>query len=85
VLLNKILRKPGVAVSKLMKEFTKDEIEIPYPALSRQLIEAMAEDMALVGLVEIEKGKITATERGAAKLVEFKKGLSKEEKSALNL
>lgn len=85
VLLNKILHKPGAAVKKLMNEFTKDEIEIPYPALTPQLIEALLEDMALVDLVKVEKGKATATEKGAAKVAEFKKSLSKEEKKALNL
>jgi hypothetical protein len=85
VLLNKILRKSGVAVDKLLNEFTKEEIEIPYPALSRQMIDALVEDMALGGLIKIEKGKITATEKGIAKVDEFKKSLPEKDKKALNL
>jgi uncharacterized repeat protein (TIGR04076 family) len=85
VLLNKILRKPGVPADKLMNEFTRDEIEIPYPALSQQLLEALVENMALIGHVKVENGKVTGTEKGAAKVAEFRKSLSKEEREALNL
>jgi uncharacterized repeat protein (TIGR04076 family) len=84
-LLNKIVKKPGAAVKQLMKEFSKDEIEIPYPVLTPQLIQALVEDMALVDYLTVEKGKVTATKKGATKLAEFKKSLSKEEKAALNL
>jgi len=85
VLLDKILRKPGVALDKLMGEFTRDEIEIPYPALSPQLIEALVENMGLVGHLKVENGTVIATEKGAGKVAEFKKSLSQEEREALNL
>jgi uncharacterized repeat protein (TIGR04076 family) len=85
VLLNKILPKAGAEIDKLMLEFSRDEIEIPYPAMSPQLIEALIEDMALVGLVAVENGRVTASQKGAAKVAEFRKSLSKEERQALNL
>jgi uncharacterized repeat protein (TIGR04076 family) len=85
VLLNKILKKPGTAVSKLLNEFTKDEIEIPYPALSKQMVEALAENLSLVGHVEIKRRKVTATPKGAAKFAEFKKSLPSEDIEALGI
>jgi len=85
VILNKVLQKPGAAVNKLMKEFTKDEIEIPYPALSQQMIESLVENMALVDMVKIKGGKVDVTRKGKARLKEFIKGLPVEDRNALNL
>jgi ribosomal protein S19E (S16A) len=82
-ILKKILAKPEIAVDKVLGEFTKDEIEIPYPVLSQQLISALVEDLALVGHLKTENGKATVTEKGAAKVDEFRRSLSAEEKEAL--
>ena len=85
VLLNKLLQKPWAVIDRLMDEFTADEITIPYPALSPQLLEALVEDMALVGHVQVENGKVSVTEKGRAKAAEFKRSLPPEDREALNL
>ncbi|MBN1190803.1 MAG: TIGR04076 family protein [Dehalococcoidales bacterium] len=85
VILNKILQKPGIEAENILDEFTKDEIEIPYPALSRQLIAALVENMVLVDLIKIDGGKISATARGSDKIKDFILGLPAEDREALNL
>jgi uncharacterized repeat protein (TIGR04076 family) len=85
VLLNKVLNNPGVPVKKLLKEFTKDEIEIPYPALSQPMVEALTENLSLVGHVAVKDGKVKATRKGAVKFKEFKKSLTAEEIEALGI
>ena len=84
-LLHKILQKPGIATDKLIGEFTKDEIEIPYPALHPMLIDILNEELELMDYLQIKDGKATVTDKGKKKLEWFKQGLSAEEKEALNM
>ncbi len=84
-ILNKIQANPGIKVDKILKKFTKDEIEIPYPALSPVMIDALVDELALMNYVAVNEGKATITQSGEAKLKAFKKGLSKQEKTALNM
>lgn len=84
-ILAKVLAKPGINVDRILKEFTKAEIEIPYPALSPVMIDALTEELALMDYLQIENGKATVTKKGEAKLKDFKKSLSKEEKTALKM
>jgi hypothetical protein len=84
-ILNKILAKPGIGVDEILGEFSKDEIEIPYPALGKVLIEALAEELELMGYLAIKDGKTTVTAKGKAKLDAFKETLSQDERAALNM
>ena len=84
-ILNKVSAKPGIPIDRILGEFSKDEIEIPYPALGEVLVEALAEELALMGYLAIAEGKATVTESGKAKLDAFKKGLPPEERAAMNM
>ncbi|HSW58984.1 MAG TPA: hypothetical protein VLH15_11310, partial [Dehalococcoidales bacterium] len=84
-ILNKVLPKPGIKVNQILKEFSSAEINEIYPALSPILIQVLCEELELVGYLDIEKGKASVTPKGEAKLKNFKKSLSKEEKSALGM
>ncbi len=84
-ILNKVLPKPGIKTAQILKEFSTAEIEGIYPALSPIMIQVLCEELELMDYLKIEKGKATVTPKGEAKLKAFKKGLSKEEKSALNM
>ncbi len=84
-ILNKVSAKPGIRVDGILGEFSKDEIEIPYPALGEVMVEVLAEELALIGYLAIADGKATVTESGQAKLDAFKKGLPPEEHAALNM
>ena len=84
-MLNKVLPKPRIQLEGILYEFTQDEIEGIYPALSPILIRVLAEELALMNYVKIEEGKITVTDKGAAKLQTFRKGLTAEERDALKI
>jgi hypothetical protein len=84
-ILNKVLAKQGIPAEKILGEFSKDEIEIPYPALNDVLVEALNEELELMGYLEIKDGKAFATPSGQTRLQAFKKSLSPEERTALNM
>ena len=84
-ILDKVLPKQGIEVDKILDEFSKDEIEIPYPALSQIMIEALSEELELLGYLEIQDGKASVPKKGEAKLETFKKSLSSEERQSLNM
>lgn len=84
-ILHKVLSKPGIAADKILNEFSKDEIEIPYPALSPVIVQVLVEELEVMGYLEIQNGKASVTRKGEAKLNAFKEGLSAEEKQALNM
>jgi uncharacterized repeat protein (TIGR04076 family) len=84
-ILHKVIPKPGIMVDKILKEFTKDEIEIPYPALSPAMVQALVDELELIGYLKIQKGKASVTKKGEAKLNAFKKGLSAQERKALKM
>jgi uncharacterized repeat protein (TIGR04076 family) len=83
MILAKILKKLGLAPGKILNEFTKEQIEGIYPALSAPMIESLLEEMEVMGYIRTEKGKVFPTVKAEPKLKEFKKSLSKEEKAAL--
>ena len=85
IILSKVLPKQGIAVGSILNEFSRDEIEIPYPALSPVMVQVLVEELELMGYLKIQDGKASVTRKGEAKLNEFKKGLSEEEKQALNM
>jgi hypothetical protein len=84
-ILNKVLAKPGIAADKVLGEFSQDEIEIPYPALGKVMVEVLMEELELVGYLEIREGKASVTANGGAKLEAFRQSLSPEERSALHM
>jgi hypothetical protein len=84
-ILNKVLPKPGLKVTQILKEFSTAEIEGIYPALSPILVQVLCEELELMDYLKIEKGKAAVTPKGEAKLKAFKKKLSPEEKSALKM
>jgi uncharacterized repeat protein (TIGR04076 family) len=84
-ILHKVFAKPGIPVNKILGEFSKEEIEIPYPALGEVLVVALAEELELIGYLEIKGGQAYVTGKGAAKLAAFKQSLSAEERNALKM
>ena len=85
VILQKISNKPVINVDKILVEFSKEQIEGIYPALSRIMVQALVEEMELMSYVQIRDGQAAVTKKGKKKLAEFKAGLSKEEKKALGI
>ena len=75
-ILNKVSAKPGIQVDRILGEFSKDEIEIPYPALGKVMVEALAEELALIGYLVIADGKATVTESRPGKIGRFQEGIA---------
>jgi ribosomal protein S19E (S16A) len=84
-ILHKVLPKPGIRVNQILKEFTREQIEEIYPALSPILVQVLSEELELMGYLEIKKGKAAVTAKGKAKLKVFKKSLTPEERKALKM
>ncbi len=84
-ILKKVLSKPEIRVDKILKEFTKKEVEEIYPALSPVMVQCLVEELELIGFLSIENGKAAVTGKGVKKLNAFKKSLSAEEKEALKM
>ena len=85
VILAKLLNKPETEVEKILSLYTREEIEDIYPALSPIMVSILAEELELVGYLEIEDGKARVTEKGRAKLKAFIDSLPAEDKEALGL
>ncbi len=84
-ILDKVIRKPGIDVKKILNEFKKEEIGDIYPALGQAMVESLLEEMELMGYIEVLEGKAFTTDKSEKKLIEFKESLSTEERTALNL
>jgi uncharacterized repeat protein (TIGR04076 family) len=84
-ILSKVLPKPGIEVDKILNEFSKEEIEKIYPALSQIMLQALVEELELMSYLEIRNVKASVTKKGKVKLENFKKSLSAEERGALRI
>ena len=84
-ILQKVLSKPGIRVTQILKEFTKKQVEGIYPALSPMMVRALAEELQLMGYLDIKREKASVTQKGKAKLKAFIENLSKEERKALRM
>lgn len=84
-ILHKVLPKPGIRVTQILKEFTREEIEGIYPALSPIMIRILSEELELMGYLDIKRGRASVTKKGTDKLKYFKKNLTAAEKRALNI
>jgi hypothetical protein len=84
-ILNKVLAKPEINVDKILSEFSKEQIEEIYPALSPILVKILAEELMLMDYLKIENGLASVTKKGEDKLDSFRNGLSPEEREALKI
>jgi predicted transcriptional regulator len=87
-ILNKISKKPGIAVNKIINEFDDDERDNIYPSLGQNIIWTLVGELVVLDYIKLEdgkKGKVTITAKGKKKLADFKKSLTAEEKKALKL
>jgi hypothetical protein len=84
-ILHRVLAKPEIKLDKILNEFTRDQIEEIYPALSPILVQILAEELALMDYLKIENGQATVTKKGEAKLETFRNSLAPEEREALRI
>jgi len=84
-ILDKVLRKPGIEANKILNEFSQEQIEGIYPALSQVMVQSLLEELELMGYLEIQDGKVFANKKADSKLTEFKASLSAEERTTLKI
>ena len=84
-ILARVAGKPGIAIDKIINEFTREEIDNIYPSLGQRIVGALVGELELMGYVGVKDGKVTITPAGKKKLASFKKSLTDEEKKALRL
>jgi len=84
-ILDKVQAKPGISADKILKEFSKKDIEIIYPALSPEIMVPLIEELESLGYLKIVNNRATVTRKGETKLKKFKASLTPKEKKALNM
>jgi hypothetical protein len=84
-ILKKVLSKERIQVDNILGEFSKEQIEGIYPALSQIMVQLLSEELELMGYLEIKDRKASVTKKGEAKLEDFKASLEAEEREALSL
>jgi uncharacterized repeat protein (TIGR04076 family) len=84
-ILDRVLRKPGIPEEDILHAFSTEEREQIYPPLVRELLFPLNDELVLMGYLVRKDGAVFVTERGAAKLDEFRKSLTAEERKALKL
>jgi uncharacterized repeat protein (TIGR04076 family) len=84
-ILAKVQQTPGIAMDKILGEFSDDEIENIYPSLGQKMVAVLVGELELIGYVEVKDDKVAITEKGVKKLASYKKGLTREERKALKL
>jgi uncharacterized repeat protein (TIGR04076 family) len=82
-LLDKILKQPGIQAERLLNQFSKQQIEDIYPALSQPMVDSLLEEMELMGYLEIREGNVFASPKAETKIRDFKAALDTDEKTAL--
>jgi uncharacterized repeat protein (TIGR04076 family) len=84
-ILDKVAKKPGIAMRKILSEFSNDQIYNIYPMLGQNMIAVLVGELELLDYVNVADSKVTATAKGKKKLESFIAGLTPEEKTALQL
>lgn len=83
IILNKVLRKSGIRIDKLLDEFTPFEKEDVHPPLNQVLLEILIEELELLNYVEVKDQQVYITGKGKEKLESFKSSLTGEERTVL--
>jgi len=84
-LLNKVSKKTGIAMDRIINEFTNDERDNIYPSLGQHIVAILVGELELMGYVSVKDNKVTITDKGKKKLEDYKASLTAEERKALKL
>jgi uncharacterized repeat protein (TIGR04076 family) len=84
-ILQKVSQKPGLAMKKIIGEFSKEETDNIFPSLGQNIIACLTGELELIGYVDVKDDKVSITDKGKNKLESYKKTLTTEERSALKL
>jgi uncharacterized repeat protein (TIGR04076 family) len=84
-ILNKVKAKPGIALDKIINEFSENDRDNIYPSLGQKIVAILVGELELMGYVDVKEDRVTITDKGKKKLENFVKSLAAEEKEALKL
>jgi hypothetical protein len=84
-ILARIAARPGVAMDKIINEFTRQEVEKIYPTLGQRMVAVLVGELELMRYVTVDNDRVTIIPAGRKKLTSFKKTLTAEEKKALRI
>lgn len=85
VIMDRVLKKQGIELDKILNEFSKEEIEDIFPPLSLSGLDRLVDELVLTGHMELKDGKAYVTKKGEAKVADFKKSLTAAERKALKI
>lgn len=75
----------GVPVDGVRDKLSRAHREEIYPLAAPVLVRALTDELEVMGYLEVRDGRAYITPAGAAKLREFERGLTQEERKALEL
>ncbi|WP_258360369.1 hypothetical protein [Moorella sulfitireducens (nom. illeg.)] len=84
-ILDRVIKNPGINLDKIPSKFTEKQIMDIYPPLVPEMLRPLAEEIELVGYMEIKDGQCFATEKGIARLKDFIATLTDEEVELLGV
>jgi uncharacterized repeat protein (TIGR04076 family) len=84
-ILDKISRKPGIDMGKIIEEYTTYERDNIYPSFGQRMVAVIVGELELLNFIDSKENKVTITDKGKKKLAGFIKTLAAEEKKALKL
>jgi uncharacterized repeat protein (TIGR04076 family) len=84
-ILDRVLKKQGVARERILDEFSREEREAIYPPLVAEMLIPLMEELEIIGYIQMKEGEAFVTEKGEARLKEFTVSLTAEEKHALKV
>lgn len=86
MILHKVVQKGGTLhEAKVLDEFSKEEKEEIYPPMTSEMFYPLDEELVLMGYMGRKGRNVVVTPKGEAKLEEFVRSLSDEERIALKL
>ena len=80
-----VSQKPGIAIDKIINEYTDDERDNVYPSLGQRIVAVLVGELELMGYFKVDNDTVTVTEKGKDKLESFRKSLTAEEREALKV
>jgi uncharacterized repeat protein (TIGR04076 family) len=84
-ILDKVNKKPGIAIEKIIKEFSKEQTDNIYPTLGQKITAILVGELELLDYVIVKNNSVSITAKGKKKLAAYTAGLTPEEKKALEL
>ncbi len=84
-ILSMVKAKPGIAMDKIINEFSANDRDNIYPSLGQKIVAILVGELELMRYVDVKDDKVTITDKGKKKLESFIKSLTAEEREALKL